>query len=62
MKAQVAMGRIAILVSTALAAAWLIYTTPDGLYKYLQAISISIYLLCPSIHNGLFLKVLEVLR
>lgn len=46
-RAQVAMGRIAILVSMplAVAAAWLIYTTPDGLYKYLQAISI--YLVMP---------------
>jgi len=44
---QVAMGRTAILVSTplAVAAAYLIYTTPDGLYKYLQAVSI--YLVMP---------------
>jgi solute:Na+ symporter, SSS family len=44
---QVTMGRITILLSTpfAVAAAYLIYTTPDGLYKYLQAISI--YLVMP---------------
>jgi solute:Na+ symporter, SSS family len=41
-RTQVSLGRVAILVSTPLAilAAYLIYTTPEGLYKYLQAISI----------------------
>src|SRR5579862_6026128 len=44
---QFMLGREAILVSTPLAvlAAYLIYTTPDGLYKYLQAVSI--YLVMP---------------
>jgi SSS family solute:Na+ symporter len=46
-KTQVLLGRAAILVTTplAVAAAYLIYTTPDGLYKYLQAVSI--YLVMP---------------
>jgi len=46
-KTQVLMGRAAIVVSTPLAvsAAYLIYTTPEGLYKYLQAVSI--YLVMP---------------
>ena len=46
-RAQVMLGRAAILASTPLAvlAAYLIYTTPDGLYKYLQAVSI--YLVMP---------------
>lgn len=58
-KAQVAMGRIAILVSTplAVAAAWLIYTTPDGLYKYLQAISIYLVMpVTPAIFFGIVSK------
>jgi solute:Na+ symporter, SSS family len=44
---QVLCGRIAIAVTAALgvAAAYLVYTTPDGLYKYLQ--TISIYLVMP---------------
>ena len=46
-RAQVLSGRIAIAVTAALgiAAAYLVYTTPDGLYKYLQ--TISIYLVMP---------------
>jgi len=46
-RAQVLCGRIAIAVTAALgiAAAYLVYTTPDGLYKYLQ--TISIYLVMP---------------
>ena len=46
-RAQVLFGRIAIAVAAALgiAAAYLVYTTPDGLYKYLQ--TISIYLVMP---------------
>jgi len=58
-RAQVRMGRIAILVSTplAVAAAWLIYTTPDGLYKYLQAISIYLVMpVTPSIFFGIVSK------
>jgi SSS family solute:Na+ symporter len=44
---QVRLGRIAIAIATVLgvAAAWLIYKTPGGLYKYLQ--TISIYLVMP---------------
>ena len=46
-KTQVLFGRMAIALSTplAIAAAYLIYMTPDGLYKYLQ--TISIYLVMP---------------
>jgi SSS family solute:Na+ symporter len=46
-RAQVLSGRIAIAVTAALgiAAAYLVYTTPDGLYKYLQ--TISLYLVMP---------------
>jgi len=46
-RAQVFFGRIAIAVTAALgvAAAYLVYITPDGLYKYLQ--TISIYLVMP---------------
>ena len=44
---QIFLGRIAIVVAMALgiAAAYLVYRTPDGLYKYLQ--TISIYLVMP---------------
>lgn len=58
-RAQVAWGRVAILASTPLAAAaaWLIYTTPDGLYKYLQAISIYLVMpITPSIFFGIVSK------
>jgi len=46
-RAQVRIGRLAILAAAGLgiAAAWLVYRTPDGLYKYLQAISV--YLVMP---------------
>jgi len=46
-RSQVFLGRIAIAAATALGvvAAYLVYTTPDGLYKYLQ--TISIYLVMP---------------
>ncbi|MGA2986823.1 MAG: sodium/solute symporter [Terriglobia bacterium] len=46
-RAQVFFGRVAIAVAAALGvvAAYLVYTTPDGLYKYLQ--TISIYLVMP---------------
>jgi len=46
-RAQVLFGRIAIAVAAVLgiAAAYLVYITPDGLYKYLQ--TISIYLVMP---------------
>ena len=44
---QVLCGRIAIVVTAALgvAGAYLVYTTPAGLYKYMQ--TISVYLLMP---------------
>jgi SSS family solute:Na+ symporter len=44
---QVLLGRVAIAAAAGLgvAAAYLVYTTPDGLYKYLQ--TISIYLVMP---------------
>jgi len=46
-RAQVLLGRIVILIATfcGIAAAYAIYKTPDGLYKYLQ--TISIYLMMP---------------
>ncbi len=46
-RAQVQLGRAAIVVATLLGimAAYVIYKTPDGLYKYLQ--TISIYLVMP---------------
>jgi SSS family solute:Na+ symporter len=46
-RTQVFLGRVAIAVAAALGvvAAYLVYTTPDGLYKYLQ--TISIYLVMP---------------
>jgi len=46
-RSQVILGRFAILLGAILSygAAWLIYRTPGGLYKYLQ--TISIYLVLP---------------
>jgi solute:Na+ symporter, SSS family len=46
-RSQVHFGRLAILAATVLGigAAWLVYRTPDGLYKYLQ--TISLYLVMP---------------
>jgi len=46
-RTQVFIGRVAIVLATVLGAiaAYLVYTTPDGLYKYLQ--TISIYLVMP---------------
>jgi SSS family solute:Na+ symporter len=58
-KMQVMLGRAAILVSTPLAvgAAYLIYTTPDGLYKYLQAVSIYLVMpVTPAIFFGIVSK------
>jgi SSS family solute:Na+ symporter len=58
-KRQVLMGRIAIAVTTPLAvwAAYLIYTTPDGLYRYLQAISIYLVMpIVPAIFFGILSK------
>jgi SSS family solute:Na+ symporter len=56
---QVTMGRAAILISTplAVAAAYLIYTTPEGLYKYLQAVSIYLVMpVTPAIFFGIMSK------
>lgn len=58
-KRQVLMGRVAIAVTTPLAvwAAYLIYTTPDGLYRYLQAISIYLVMpIVPAIFFGILSK------
>jgi SSS family solute:Na+ symporter len=58
-RGQVSLGRIAILISTplAIAAAYLIYTTPEGLYKYLQAISIYLVMpITPAIFFGILSK------
>src|SRR5580658_2655029 len=46
-RAQVLLGRLVILVATlfGIMAAYAIYKTPDGLYKYLQ--TVSIYLIMP---------------
>lgn len=58
-RAQVLMGRAAIVLSTplAVAAAYLIYTTPEGLYKYLQAISIYLVMpITPAIFFGILSK------
>jgi SSS family solute:Na+ symporter len=46
-RAQVAIGRLAILIGAVMGigAAYLVYKTPDGLYKYLQ--TISVYLVMP---------------
>jgi SSS family solute:Na+ symporter len=58
-RAQIFMGRVAIVVTTplAVAGAYLIYTTPDGLYKYLQAISIYLIMpITPAIFFGIMSK------
>jgi SSS family solute:Na+ symporter len=58
-KTQVLLGRAAIVVTTplAVAAAYLIYTTPDGLYKYLQAVSIYLVMpVTPAIFFGIVSK------
>jgi SSS family solute:Na+ symporter len=56
---QVRSGRLAILVSTplAVAAAYLIFLTPEGLYKYLQTISIYLVMpITPAIFFGIVSK------
>lgn len=56
---QVMMGRVAILATTPLAVcgAYLIYTTPDGLYRYLQAISLYLVMpIAPAIFFGVLSK------
>jgi solute:Na+ symporter, SSS family len=58
-KRQILMGRIAIVLATplAIAGAYLIYTTPDGLYRYLQAISIYLIMpITPAIFFGIMSK------
>jgi solute:Na+ symporter, SSS family len=53
-KAQVLMGRFVIVVATLLGvlAAYAVYKTPDGLYKYLQ--TVSIYLVMPVVPAIIF--------
>lgn len=56
---QVMMGRAAIAVTTPLAicGAYLIYATPDGLYRYLQAISLYLVMpITPAIFFGILSK------
>jgi SSS family solute:Na+ symporter len=58
-RAQVWLGRLTILVSTplAIASAYLIYITPDGLYRYLQAISLYMVIpIMPAIFFGILSK------
>jgi SSS family solute:Na+ symporter len=58
-RAQVHLGRIAILVASvfATAAAYMVYKTPDGLYKYLQTISIYLVMpITPAIAFGIMSK------
>jgi SSS family solute:Na+ symporter len=58
-RAQVMMGRFAIVVATLLGimAAYAVYKTPDGLYKYLQAISLYLELpVAPAIVFGILSK------
>ena len=58
-RAQVQLGRFAIVISALLgiASAYLVYKTPDGLYKYLQTISIYLVMpLAPSIFFGICSK------
>lgn len=58
-RAQVHFGRLAIAIGAALGAvaAYLVYTTPDGLYKYLQTISVYLTLpIAPAIIFGIMSK------
>jgi SSS family solute:Na+ symporter len=58
-RAQVLLGRFAIVIATVLGviAAYLVYKTPDGLYKYLQTISIYLTMpLAPAIFFGIMSK------
>jgi SSS family solute:Na+ symporter len=62
-RAQVSLGRLAIVVAALLgiASAYLVYKTPDGLYKYLQTISIYLVMpLAPSIFFGICSKRITV--
>jgi solute:Na+ symporter, SSS family len=56
---QVLLGRFAIVIATVLgvSAAYLVYRTPDGLYKYLQTISIYLTMpVAPAIFFGIMSK------
>src|SRR5580704_11200707 len=56
---QVLLGRFAIVIATVLGviAAYLVYKTPDGLYKYLQTISIYLTMpVAPAIFFGIMSK------
>ena len=58
-RTQVLLGRFAIVIATVLGviAAYLVYKTPDGLYKYLQTISIYLTMpLAPAIFFGIMSK------
>jgi SSS family solute:Na+ symporter len=58
-RAQVFLGRLAIIIAALLGilSAYLVYKTPDGLYKYLQTISIYLVMpLAPSIFFGICSK------
>lgn len=58
-RTQVLLGRVVILIATfcGIAAAYAIYRTPDGLYKYLQTISIYLTLpVAPAIVFGILSK------
>ena len=58
-RAQVHLGRIAILVASMLGfgAAYLVYKTPEGLYKYLQTVSIYLVMpITPAIAFGIMSK------
>ena len=58
-RSQVFLGRMAILVATVLGigAAYLVYQTPEGLYKYLQTISIYLVMpIAPAIILGIMSK------
>jgi SSS family solute:Na+ symporter len=58
-RAQVFVGRLVILIATFLgiAAAYAIYKTPDGLYKYLQTVSIYLTMpVAPAIVFGILSK------
>jgi SSS family solute:Na+ symporter len=60
---QVLLGRVAIAAAAGLGvvAAYLVYTTPDGLYKYLQTISIYLVMpITPAIAFGIISKRITV--
>jgi SSS family solute:Na+ symporter len=60
---QVLLGRVAIAAAAGLGvvAAYLVYTTPDGLYKYLQTISIYLVMpITPAIVFGIISKRITV--